>query len=251
MSVLRIYRKEAQYEFLRLLRARAFSLATIGFPLMFYVLFGIIVARNQPESARHAKYMLATYSIFGLVGACLFGICVSLAQERAQGWLELKQASPMPASAYLFAKLLTAMAFGLIIFGLLLTCGVTLGGVQLSLREFLHLLATVAGGVIPFAALGLLLASVVAPNAATGAVNLIYLPMSFLSGLWIPLDILPKWITRYAFLWPTWHMGQLALAAIGVPAKWPIWQHVVWLVCFSGAALVLALVLFRRNAGRA
>jgi hypothetical protein len=32
----RIYGKEAKYEFVKLIRTRAFSLATIGFPVMFY-----------------------------------------------------------------------------------------------------------------------------------------------------------------------------------------------------------------------
>ena len=210
----------------------------------------MVLARSGPDYAERATYLLATYSIFGLVGACLFGISVNLAQERAQGWLELKQASPMPASAYLLAKLMTAMAFGLLIFGLLLLCGVTLGGVHLTRFEFLHLLASVAGGVVPFAALGLLLASVVPPNAATGVVNLIYLPMSFLSGLWLPLSILPKWLSRLAPAWPTWHMGQLALASIGVAPAWHVWQHVLWLGTFSAVALVLAFVFFRRSAGR-
>jgi ABC-2 type transport system permease protein len=40
-SLLAIYCKEAKYEFLKLLRARSFSLAIIGFPLMFYALFGL------------------------------------------------------------------------------------------------------------------------------------------------------------------------------------------------------------------
>jgi len=41
VHTIRIFRKETKYEFLKLLRAKSFSFSTIGFPVMFYVLFGI------------------------------------------------------------------------------------------------------------------------------------------------------------------------------------------------------------------
>ena len=41
---LRIFAKETKYEFLKLLRNRSFSLAVIGFPIMFYLLFGVTIA---------------------------------------------------------------------------------------------------------------------------------------------------------------------------------------------------------------
>jgi ABC-2 type transport system permease protein len=43
--------------------------------------------------------MLAGYSVFGMVGASLFGIGVALSSELNAGWLELKRASPMPPVA--------------------------------------------------------------------------------------------------------------------------------------------------------
>src|ERR1700690_2941687 len=99
-----IFRKETKYEFLKLIRTKSFSLSTIGFPVMFYVLFGIANRNAFSGNIHIAKYMLGGYACFGLIGAALFGIGVGVAGELAAGWLELKRASPMPASAYLFAK---------------------------------------------------------------------------------------------------------------------------------------------------
>lgn len=250
-SVLAPYAKETKYEFLRLLRARSFSVATIGFPLSFYLLFGVVMGSDAAESLDRAKYLLATYSVFGLVGSSLFGLCTTIANERAQGWLELKQASPMPPAAYLLSKLLTAIAFGLIIFTLLLLCGITMAHVHFTAAEIAKLAATVVLGVFPFAALGILLACVVPPNAAIGFVNLIYLPMSFLSGLWFPMAGLPHWIRVIAPIWPTWHLGQLAIHDIGFPTRWSVLGHVVWLAGFTVVCLGLALMLFRRSAQKA
>jgi ABC-2 type transport system permease protein len=247
-SSLKPYGKETKYEFLRLLRARSFSIATIGFPLSFYLLFGVVAAGTGSENADRATYLLATYSVFGLVGSSLFGLCSTISNERAQGWLELKQASPMPPAAYLLAKLMTAIAFGVIIFGLLFLCGTTLGHVHFTGAQIAKLLLTVILGVLPFASLGILLSQLVPPNASIGFVNLIYLPMSFLSGLWFPLNGLPHWIQRIAPVWPTWHLGQLAIHDIGYPIGWSTAGHVLWLTAFSIACLLLAGMLFRRSA---
>src|SRR5438045_5588686 len=123
----RIFGKETKYEFLKLMRTKSFSLSTIGFPIMFYVLFGI-ANRNVYAGNHHvAKYMLGGYACFGLIGATLFGIGVGLASERAAGWLELKRASPMPVSAYLFAKSASAATFGVIIVSILVAIGISFG----------------------------------------------------------------------------------------------------------------------------
>jgi ABC-2 type transport system permease protein len=210
-STLAIFAKETKYEFLKLLRTRTFSLSMIGFPLMFYALFGLSNKGSVMDGMDVAKYMLAGYCCFGLVGASLFGIGVGLAAERSQGWLELKRASPMPPMAYLLAKCITAQAFGVIIVVILSTMGVLFGGVHLSAREVVLMLGVTLAGTIPFAAMGLLLALTVSANAASGVVNLIYLPLSFMSGLWIPLKHLPAALQAVAPYLPAYHLSQLML----------------------------------------
>jgi ABC-2 type transport system permease protein len=210
-----IFVKETKYEFLKLLRTRSFSAATIGFPVMFYLIFGVANKHSFEGGVFYAKYMLASYAVFGLVGSALFGIGVGLAGERAAGWLEVKQASPMPPLAYLFAKCASAVAFGLIIVSILTIIGITLADVHLTALEFAKMLGLTVVGSTAFASMGLLLALVVPANAAPGIVNLIYLPMSFLSGLWMPLRFLPHWLQSVAPLLPTYHLAQLMQSIFG------------------------------------
>src|ERR1700754_4338042 len=151
LASLRILGKETKYEFLKLLRNKAFSLAVIGFPVMFYLLFGVANRGANDGNVHMAKYMLGGYACFGLVGAALFGIGVSLANERAAGWIEVKRASPMPPLAYLFAKCATAVAFGLIIVALLSTLSVTMGGVSLCRLELAKMAGITIVGSISFA----------------------------------------------------------------------------------------------------
>jgi ABC-2 type transport system permease protein len=167
------------------------------------------------DSMDVAKYELGGYCCFGLVGAALFGIGVGLASERSQGWLELKRSSPMPPLAYLFAKCITAQAFGLLIVAMLSAIAIVFGGVHLNTSEFVRMLGVALAGTVPFAALGLLIALLVPANAASPVVNLVYLPMSFMSGLWIPLKFLPAFLRPVAPYMPAYHLSQLMLGVFG------------------------------------
>jgi ABC-2 type transport system permease protein len=244
---LAIVRKETKYEFLKLIRTKSFSLATIGFPVMFYVLFGIANRNAFSGSIHIAKYMLGGYACFGLIGAALFGIGVGLSSELAAGWLELKRASPMPAAAYLFAKCASAVAFGMIIVSILTAVATVFGGVSLSGVELIKMFGITIVGSISFASMGLLLALLVPANAATGIVNLIYLPMSFLSGLWIPIRFMPHWLQSIAPALPTYHLSQLMLHIFGYGDAMSLATHWNALIGFTLLMLGLSWMIFHRR----
>src|SRR5688572_31957723 len=103
-----LYLREARYEFLRLLRTPAFSVPTLVFAPMFYLLFGVLLNRGN---AGAASYLMATYSVFGVMGPGLFGFGVGLAMDRERGLLTLKRVQPVPAAAPLLAKVAMAMIF--------------------------------------------------------------------------------------------------------------------------------------------
>ena len=72
---------ETKYEFLKLLRLPHYLVGTLGFPVMFYVLFGVSLAQKSDGPIGAAEYLLASYCIFGVVTAALFafgaGVAVS------------------------------------------------------------------------------------------------------------------------------------------------------------------------------
>jgi ABC-2 type transport system permease protein len=249
---LNIYLKEIKYEFLTRLRLRAYSLATIGFPVMFYVLFGLVLNPKDAAigSTHFATYLIATYGTFGVMGASLFGTAGGLAAERGLGWLQVKRASPMPPFAYFTAKVAIAMVFSAIVVLLLFALGVTLGGVQLSAGTASQLLGTLILGSLPFCALGLAIGYFCGPNSAVAIINLIYLPLSFCSGLWVPLTLLPKMLQKFAHLLPPYHLSELALGAVGGGQHESNWIHWEVLVGFALICLGAARIGFQRDEGK-
>src|SRR5580658_8927526 len=153
-----IYLKEAKYEFLKSLRLRVYSLSVISFPVMFYVLFGLVLnAKQSIGSTTVATYLIATYGTFGVMGASLFGTAAGLASDRGLGWLQVKRASPMPPFAYFWAKAFTSMVFSTVIVLALFALGISFGQVRMPVADFLRLLGTLVVGSLPFSAMGLAL----------------------------------------------------------------------------------------------
>ena len=99
---------------------------------------------------------------------------------------------------------------------------------------------------LPFCALGLVIGILVNGQAAPAIVNFIYLPMAFLSGLWLPINLLPKFLGALAPIWPSYHASQIALKVIGDDLGTPIWVHISYLAVFTLGMLWLAMTLWSR-----
>jgi ABC-2 type transport system permease protein len=245
-SMLRIYLAEAAAELLRVIRTPSFALPSLAFPLVFYVMFGLVLPGRWGDLDK-ATYLLATYGAFGVIGPSLFGFGVGMAMERERGWLDLKRVSPMPTGAYFFAKIAMSMVFAFTTVCLLSTAGVLFGGVTISFGTWLLLVATLLLGTLPFCALGLWIGSLVKGQSAVAVVNLIYLPMSVLSGLWIPLMIFPSILQKLAVIWPAWHLGQMALGVIGQLHAVRYAAHAAVLLAMTTLFLSLAAMRLRSN----
>lgn len=239
----RCYWLEARNEFLRLLRTPSFAVPTLVFPPMFYVLFAVLLNRG---SGNAAAYLLATYGVFGVMAPGLFGFGVAIALDRERGFLALKRALPVPPGAMLLARMAMAMLFAGVIAIVLMLVGVTLAGVALSPLQMLALFVVDVLGVLPFCAIGLYVGSLVGGQGAPAVINLIYLPMAFLAGLWMPLHLLPAFFAKIAPLWPAHHLAQIALAVVGAAGDGRSGLHVAVLA----GVTVLFFVLARRRLAR-
>ncbi len=242
-SALSVYLTEARFEFIRMLRMPMFALPALVFPAMFYTLFGILMGHGKAEMS---TYLLATYSIFGVMGPGLFGFGVSVALEKDQGWLKWRRAVPALPGAYFVSKMVMALIFALIIFIELALLSSTFGGVDLSALQWSQLLIISLLSSLPFCAMGLVIGILVNGQAAPAIVNFIYLPMAFLSGLWLPINMLPKFLGTLAPIWPSYHAAQIALKVIGDDLGTPIWIHILYLVMFTLSMLWLAVTFWSR-----
>ena len=246
-SLVTIYAKEAKYEFLKNLRYPVYSVSTVVFPLMFYVLFGLVMGRQTIGHISTTVYLIPAYGTFAVMGASLFGTAAGLASDRRLGWLQVKRASPMPMSAYFFAKLVMSLAFCTADVLALLAMGYAFGGVHLPAITAAKLLVTLLAGSLPFYAMGLAIGYFASPTSAPAVINLFYLPMSFGSGLWMPFMFLPHFVQRIAVFLPPYHLSQLALDLVGAGQGHVPSEHWQALAGFTLICLGVAWVGHQRD----
>jgi ABC-2 type transport system permease protein len=147
------------------------------------------------------------------MGPALFGVGCVLAVEREAGFLKLKRALPAPGGAHLIAKAAMAMVFAAAAVLTLLVAGSAVGKISLSASQLLVMTLVMTTGALPFAAIGLFIGAHVPASVAPAIANLVFLPMLWLSGLFIPL---PKFLEPWAVIWPAFHLNQAALGWAGV-----------------------------------
>jgi ABC-2 type transport system permease protein len=246
-----IYWKESKYEFLKRWRMPVYSLSVILFPAMFYTLFGLVLNRDLSGGHKEAAtYLLATMGCYGVMGVALFAFGVGVAMERGQGWLEVKRASPMPVAGYFFGRVVSCLVFSFLVFLTLFTLGTLFGGVRLLPSQVIALMATMVIGSIPFCAFGLAIGYFAKPNSAPSIVNMLYLPLSFLSGLWMPISVFPNTLQKLAMWLPPFHFGQLALHVVGFNSQGDVHTHINVLIGFTLLCLGIAMLGFRRDEGK-
>ncbi len=233
----RIYFLEAQTETLRLIRTPGFVIPTLLFPVMFYAFFGIIFSMNP---ATMPTYLMVTYGVFGIIGPALFSFGVGVAVERGQGWFDLKEVSAMPASAYILARIVLTLFFSLLIVLLLFFMGAVFADVVLMRHQWAIIALILMLGSLPFCAIGLYLGLTLKSSSVAATVNLVYLPMGFLSGLWLPIQLFPDFMQNIAQTLPSYHLAQVALKVTDQDLGQPLWIHLAVLMAYFAVFIGLA-----------
>ncbi|MBU3019064.1 ABC transporter permease [Paraglaciecola agarilytica] len=243
-KIAKLYYLETKFEWLKSIRNPAFALPATLFPAIFYLFFGVLMNQHNPQAA---TFLLCTYGTFGVIGPALFSFGAGLAVERGQGWLDIKDASPMPSSAQIVSRLIVSMGFSLIVLVTLGFVAFGLTDVSLSLAQILQLSGMLIIGALPFCLLGLTLGLLLKAQSAPAVVNVIYLPLSFLSGLWVPISMLPTYLQSFAHFLPPYHLSQLALKVVGLDAGGSVTQHLLVLVVFSVLFFITAVLAFKKK----
>lgn len=236
--LLRAYRLEAKFETLGALRTTGFAPPFIAVPVAIYWLFGVVI---NADAGSHSEFgpAIANYlfSGFAALAAIMPGLFsgVILAQEREGNLVKLKRALPLPPGSMIVAKGLMAMAVAACAVSLVVGLGLVAGKLTISPGQVAILWLVFVVGTIPFSSLGLWIGSWSSASAAPAYGNLVFLPMMWLSGLFIPL---PSFLERWVVLWPAFHLNQLALGLAGVE------PFVFVPPTLAGAVLVGVTVLF-------
>ncbi|XBQ17049.1 MAG: ABC transporter permease [Oceanicaulis sp.] len=237
------YTAEIGAEIRKLVRAPEFILPTLVLPVVFYVMFAVLIAGSN----QNAPYLLATFGVFAVMGPALFGFGAGVAQERERGWLKLKRAVPAPAAAYIIAKTAATVLMAAAALMLVYAAAALLAGVALDRSAWALLLGAHVLAALPFVFAGLTIGFVFGSNAAIAVANLVFLALAVLGGLWIPIMVFPEFMQEIAWFTPSFHLAEIALAASGAPGDRPVGLHLAVVAAMTGGLAVLATLAWLRR----
>jgi ABC-2 type transport system permease protein len=226
-------------------------LVAIGIPLALLVIFGSIPATTRPSAALGGISFFTLYvptlMVFVLIAVGLTGLPQQLSTYRQQGVLRRMSTTPVPPSWLLAAQTTVTLILAVIGIGILLGIGAGAYGLALPHDAGGYLVSLLALVLTAMATMGLgLLVAAVArtPQIAGALVALLFYPLAFFSGLYVPIqEIHSHLITDISKVLPT-GAGFNALHAAFAghsPGIEPLLVLVVW----AFGSIVVAARLFR------
>lgn len=246
----RMFFAQLRCELLMRWRIPAFSITNLALPIMFFTFFALPVARlPYRDGVSVGAYLLASFGAYAVGSVAVYGFGIGVATERGMKVDLLMRATPLPAAVHIGAKLVTALVFSLISLSLLIAYGTLVGGVERDPAVWVAVVARLLAGSPPFITLGFAIGYLAGPHAAPGVANLVYLPLAFGSGLFVPIEQLPGFVQAMAPLLPNYHHAQLAWGALGAGRE-PLGVSLAWLAFYTAGFGALALRGYRRDAHR-
>jgi ABC-2 type transport system permease protein len=233
-----------RYELVRTFRNTRFVIFAFAFPVILYV---VIAAPNRHVHDLGGTGLSAPlYYMAGLTTFAVMTAAVSsgarIAAERSVGWNRQLRITPLTSRAYLVAKVLTAYAMSLVSILLLYTAGIALG-VRMSAGDWFEMTGLLLVGLIPFAALGILVGHVVSADTIGPVMGGTAALLALLGGTWFPVTSGAMYDIARSL--PSYWLVQAGHVAIGGTG----WGTLGWFViaAWSIGLTALAARAYRRD----
>lgn len=233
-------RTEIAMTFRILVRLPGFWIPTILFPAMLYAFFGV-----QSADGPWALNAMASFAIYAVVGVGFFQFGVGVAQDRESPFAVWQSTLPGSWVNPWIARILASVTFIALAVGLVLVTARVLAGVEIPMGALLRLSAACLVSAVTATLMGIALGSVASARSAVPLANLVYLPMAYLGGLWMPPFLMPSTIEAISRWTPTRAMGELGWASVaGTP--WPM-RYVLVLAGWTLAIALFAMIAQMRS----
>ena len=220
---MRVFWHQLRFEQLSFWRSREAAIFVFLFPPLLFLLLASVFGDGTRDGVPISTYLVAGLIGYAVANTALGGLAITLVIRREFGILKRLRSTPLPASHYVAATLLSNLLVVVLQSAVVVALGLGLFGAQLP-ESWPSFLLTLLLGAISFAGLGLAIAALARSGEAIAAVvNIIILPMSFLSGSFGPADDLPGALEALRNVLPLHYLIELVYGTY-VDGD-AIWEH--------------------------
>lgn len=229
---------------------------TIAFPLILLVLFNSIFNHGGNQTANlpdNLKLSAEAYFTAGIVAyavalSTFTTLAVTLTTQRENGQLKRYRGTPMPPWTFIAAQIVRSVAQALAMAALLLGLGAIAYGVPIPGSTFPAFVLYLLLGTATMCSLGIALSSFV-PNAdaASTIAPFSVVMLSFISGVWIPVENLSSALETIGKIFPLYHLalGLQTSLAPGASGSGLRGDDILVLVIWLAAGIRIASKRFR------
>ena len=228
---------------LSLLRTPAYVVGTLAMPSLILIFLGIGLADTTAE----ANTIMASFTVFAVMGIAFFQFGVGIAESRASPWSTFERILPAPVAVRLTGNVVPAVLFAATAAGLVIVVAHVCMPVALSVVAWLRLCLVLLAGSVPLALLGVAVGYWVSSRAALPVANIVYLGLAFGGGLFISPHLFPDLLDAISQCLISRHIVELAWSAVA-DAPWPPASW-LWVTCYTAAGCLLAGWGYRRDEG--
>ena len=197
---------QIRYEQRSYWRNRGRGLFTFIFPLMFLVIFASLnkgVRLHNLGGLPYDDFFVPGILAYGIIGTTYVNMAISTAVLRDQGILKRMQGTPLPRWAYIAARIGSTVLIVGAITVVTLALGAIAYGVDIRVATLPGLIVILVLGTAAFTTLGIGITRFISnAEVAPVIVNLTVLPLTFISGVWFPVNGMPKALEDIAKFFP-------------------------------------------------
>ena len=237
------------------LRNRSSLFWIIVFPIGLMLLFGAIwgnapIDPSDPQSITILNIMVPGLIILSLSSNGLIGNASTLAVYRERGILRRIQTTPLPVWQLLLARVITQSAILVGQAGLLVGTSMLAFGARYDALGLIGAIPMVILGAVLFMAMGQAIAALVQKSDTVQLVGqAINLPLMFLGGLTIPLEVLPPGLRAFGQYLPSALLADLVrapmLAGLHVAPHVPLEFAFLGVLLYFAASVGIAARFFK------
>jgi ABC-2 type transport system permease protein len=222
MRFIRLSFAQALYNLRAYLRSARTVLLGVIMPVGLLVILSWVFA-HQGQIAAAAGYKISATAFYaggltayGLMLGTFTGVMVAVVSARESGWLKRFRAAPMPAGSYLAGQIIFNVVVSMVLVAVMMTISALVYGLEIRAGALVAVFCYALLGVFSFTAIALALTRfVTTPEMGSSVGPFVTITLSFTSGVFLPPDLLPRWlvdVSSYLPLEPLAQSMQNALA---------------------------------------
>jgi ABC-2 type transport system permease protein len=223
MSDLALVLTQTRYALISTSRNPRAVVFSIAFPVILLVLFNEIFIKSSDtvkvagETVSGSAYFTAGMIAYATGLLCFTQPLVMLTAQRERGQLKRLRGTPVPAWTFIAAQVLRSLLLAVVVGAVMLAMGVVFWNVDLPGSTLPGFLITLALGTGTLCALGVATTAFTTTEDTASSIGPFTMVMlSFISGIFIPIDQLPGWLQEIGRIFPLYHLTQgLQLAVTG------------------------------------